>query len=131
MTYLNDNMNNTHKIDRLLYKAKKSEEKIKNFSEILDSLNSIEDKRKALWKEIYENSVSDRERASILFTEAYKAMGTSSTDHVAIGTTMSKYLERMCKSNDQILQLADLISKAEQRETRVDPDDLFNKIVEE
>tara|TARA_Y100000034_G_scaffold132356_1_gene195154 strand:- start:68 stop:463 length:396 start_codon:yes stop_codon:yes gene_type:complete len=128
MTYLSDNMNDTKKIDKLLDKIKKSEEKIKNFSEILDDLNSIEDKRKTLWKEIYENAVSDRERASILFTEAYKAMGTSSTDHVAIGTTMSKYLERMCKSNDQILQLADLINKTEQREARVDPDDLFSEI---
>jgi len=124
-------MSNTKKIDNLLDKIKKTEEKIKDFSEILDGLNSIEDKRKALWKEIYENAISDRERASILFTEAYKAMGTSSTDHVAIGTTMSKYLERMCKSNDQILQLADLINKTEQREAKVDPEDLFNKIAGE
>ena len=130
MIYLDDNMNNTKKIDSLLDKAKKTEEKIKNFSEILDDLNSIEEKRKSLWKEIYQNAVSDRERASILFTEAYKSMGTSSTDHVAIGPTMSKYLERMCKSNEQILHLADLINKTEQSESRMDPEDLFSKIVE-
>tara|TARA_Y100000310_G_C20459630_1_gene704696 strand:+ start:100 stop:495 length:396 start_codon:yes stop_codon:yes gene_type:complete len=128
MTYSSDSMQNEKKIDDLLDKIKKTEKKIENFSEILGNLNTAEDKKKALWKEVYENAIADRERASILFTEAYKTMGTSSTDHVAIGTTMSKYLERMCKSNDQILQLADLINKAEQREEKVDPDDLFNKI---
>ena len=68
-----------------------------------------------MWREIYENAISDRERASLLFTEAYKSMGMSTADHATIGTTMTKYLERMCKSNDQILQLADLISKAEEK----------------
>ena len=65
-----------------------------------------------------------------MFTEAYKSMGNSSSDHAALGTVMTKYLERMCKSNDQILSLADLIGKAQQNESRVDPDDLFDKILE-
>ena len=122
-------MSTTKKIDKMLDQFKKTEEKIKDFSELLDDLTATEDKKKALWKEIYQNAVSDRERASILFTEAYKAMGASATDHASIGATMSKYLERMCKSNDQILQLADLINKAELREARVNPDDLFDKIM--
>ena len=117
------------KIDKLLDQARKSEEKIKNFSDLLEDLTSTEEKKKSLWREIYENAVSDRERASILFTEAYKTMGTSTTDHATLGTTMTKYLERMCKSNDQILQLADLISKAEQQSSKIDPDDLFDKIL--
>jgi hypothetical protein len=121
----------TKKIDKLLDKVKKSEQKIKDFSDILGNLQSVDDKQKALWKEIYENAVSDRERASVLFTEAYKTMGTSAADHSSMGTTMSKYLERMCKSNDQILHLADLINKAEQSESRVNPDELFDKIMGE
>ena len=117
------------KIDNLLDQVRKSEEKIKNFSDLLDNLSSTEDKKKSLWREIYENAVSDRDRAGALFTEAYKAMGSSTADHASMGTTMSKYLERMCKSNDQILSLADLINKAEQQESKVDPDDLFDKIL--
>ena len=117
-------------IDSLLDDVRKKDEKIKNFSEILNDLTATEEKKKLLWKEIYENAVSDRERAGILFTEAYKAMGTSAQDHASLGTTMTKYLERMCKSNDQILSLADLISKAEDQERKVDPDDLFRKILE-
>ena len=88
---------------------------------MLDDLATTEDKKKALWREIYENAVSDRERASILFTEAYKTMGGGTNDHATLGTTMTKYLERMCKSNDQILQLSDIISKAEEQSSKIDP----------
>ena len=117
-------------IDTLLDTVKSKEEKIKNFSDILDDLTATEDKKKLLWKEIYDNAVTDRERAGILFTEAYKSMGQSASDHASLGSVMSKYLERMCKSNDQILSLADLINKAEEKEKQVDPDDLFGKILE-
>lgn len=122
--------NEVEKVDKLLDEVKKKDEKIKNFTSLLETLSSTEEKKKLLWKEIYENAVSDRERASILFTEAYKTMGHSTQDHAALGSIMSKYLERMCKSNDQILSLADMIAKAEEREQRVDPDDLFDKILE-
>lgn len=115
-------------MDNLVDKNKKLEEKLKEFSDLLDNLSTTEDKKKALWKEVYENAVSDRERASILFTEAFKSMSGGTSDHTTMGTIMSKYLERMCKSNDQIIHLAELISKAEKEESKVDPDDLFSKI---
>ena len=116
------------KLDKLLDKNRKSEDKIKQFSDILDDLEETDQKKKALWKEIYENAISDRERASILFTEAFKTMSGSSSDHTAIGGTLTKYLERMCKSNDQILQLANLISKAESTDSKIDSEALFSKI---
>tara|TARA_A100001037_G_C14742337_1_gene453749 strand:- start:99 stop:464 length:366 start_codon:yes stop_codon:yes gene_type:complete len=116
------------KLDKLLDQNRKSEEKIKAFSELLDGLVTAEEKKKALWKEIYENAVSDRERASMLFTEAFKSMTGGSSEHATLGSTMSKYLERMCKSNDQILTLAALIDKAEKAEEKIDPDDIFSKI---
>lgn len=120
---------NTDKIDSLLKKVKDKEEKIKDFSDLLDDLSSIDDKRKSLWREIYENAVSDRERAGILFTEAYRAMGESASDHIAMGTTMSKYLERMSKSNDQILNLADLVNKADKEAEKIVPDELYSQIM--
>ena len=119
---------NQEKIDDLLAKVKDKEQKVKDFAEMLAGMASIDEKKKALWKEIYENAVSDRERASILFTEAYKAMGTGSSDHIAIGSTMSKYLERMSKSNDQILKLAELIAKEQEELETVAPDEIFDQI---
>ena len=40
---------------------------------------------------------------------------------------MSKYLERMSKSNDQILRLAELIAKEEEK-NEISADDIFNQI---
>ncbi len=116
------------KLDKMMDAVKDSDKKIEQFTEILEGIESLDTKKKILWKEIYENAVSDRERASILFTEAFKSMGGGTADHVTVGSTLVKYLERMCKSNDQIMSLADMISKAEAADSKIDPDDLFSKI---
>jgi len=101
-----------------------------SFSELLADIQGLDSKRKSLWIDIYNNAVSDREKACMLFTEAYKSMGISNTmeDHVILGATMTKYLERMSKCNDQILDLANLIAKVEEKEQKMDPEILFNKI---
>ena len=104
--------------------------KVDAFSEILDQLNSTEEKKKVLWKDIYHNALVDRENAGMLFTDAWSRMGTGSTEHATLGPTLTKYLERMCKSNEQILRLAELISKAEEKEAKIDPDDVFASISE-
>lgn len=119
----NNSVENT--IDNFDLESKKN-----NFLDILSKINSIDSKKKSLWMEIYTNSISDREKASVLFTDAYQAMGNSASDHVALGTIMTKYLERMSKSNDQILSLATLIDKSEKMEESLDPDSLFKRIQE-
>ena len=111
-------------MDRL----KKTEQKIENFSDLLDSLESTEDKKKMLWKEVYENALTDRQNASMLFTDAWKQMSGGTTEHATLGSTMSKYLERMTKSNEQILKLAELIVKAEEKASSVNPNDIFAQI---
>ena len=115
-------------LEKNMDRANKSKKKVEQFSEILDSLSNTEEKKKMLWKEIYENALIDRENASMLFTDAWQSMSGGSSEHATIGSTMSKYLERMCKSNEQILRLAELITKAEERDSKVDPDDLFSQI---
>ena len=53
-------------IEKVLEKHEKNEakeQKIKNFADILDNINSLEDKKKMLWKEIYENAIEDREKS--------------------------------------------------------------------
>ena len=118
-------------VEKILEKVEKSEvqeNKIKNFSDILDNIGSLEDKKKMLWKEIYENSLEDREKAKMLFNDAYISMQGGVNEHMNIGAVMSKYLERMCRSNDQILKLAELISKEEEKAESVSDDDIFNRI---
>ena len=109
-------------------KLEKKENQIKNFSDILDSIDSLEDKKKMLWKEIYENSLEDREKAKMLFNDAYISMQGGVNEHMNIGGVMSKYLERMCRSNDQILKLAELIAKEEEKSETISEDDIFSKI---
>ncbi len=118
-------------IEKVLDKNEKNEakeERIKNFADILDNIDSLEDKKKMLWKEIYENALEDREKAKMLFNDAYISMTGGVNEHMNIGAIMSKYLERMTRSNDQILKLAELIAKEEEKAETISEDDIFGKI---
>ena len=115
-------------IEKGLDSLDKINKKIEDFNDILDSLTSTEDKKKLLWKEIYENALSDRENANMLFNDAWSNMSEGTTGHATLGPVMTKYLERMCKSNEQILRLAELIAKAEEESAKIDPADIFSEI---
>ena len=121
-------MKDSEKLLEKVEKAEKKENQIRNFSDILNNIDSLEDKKKMLWKEIYENSLEDREKAKMLFNDAYISMQGGVNEHMNIGGVMSKYLERMCRSNDQILKLAELISKEEEKSETISEDDIFSKI---
>ena len=115
-------------IEELLKRRKSTDKKVEQFADLLESIESTADKKKMLWTEIYENAITDRENAAMLFTDAYTQMQSGTAEHITLGATMSKYLERMNKSNEQILRLAELIAKAEAHATKIDPDDLFSQI---
>jgi len=116
------------KISDLQQRIDKKNKKIGDFGDILDAIESTEDKKKLLWKEIYENALNDRENASILFMDLMTQSQGSSANHATFGPIMAKYLERMSKSNDQILRLAEIIDKAESKSEMINPDDIFNEI---
>ena len=111
-------------------KFDKMQKKVSEFSELLNTLESTEDKKKMLWLQIYENAITDRENASMLFTDVYKQMQSATAEHAVIGPILSKYIERMGKSNEQLIKLAELIAKAEERAAAIDPDDIFSQIQE-
>ena len=113
------------KIDK---KIKKDNSKIQEFSDLLDTLSKTEDKKKLLWKESYQNALDDRENAHILLTDLIKVSLNNSTNHLQFGSLMAKYLERMSKSNDQILKLAELIAKEQEELETVSDDEIFSKI---
>lgn len=120
----------TKTLDNKIDKVNQAAKKIEAFKELLDSLDEIDSKKKILWKEIYDNAVNDRNLADMLFTDSWQRMnGPNALTHEMIGSTMSKYLERMCKSNEQILRLAELIQKAEEKASKIDSDELFSEIM--
>ena len=117
-------------IEKTQKKLKDIQSRVDDFAEILDNIESIQGKKKLLWKEIYENAVTDRQNAFMLFTSVYTQMTNNVTEHATLGTTMVKYLERMCKSNEQLIKLAELIAQEEDKSSRIDADELFSEIEE-
>lgn len=111
----------------LLKRIDDSNKKIKEFGDLLDSLATTDDKKKMLWKEIYQNAVTDREAAHSLYVQLYMTMNGSSQEHSTLGPMLVRYLERMGKSNEQLIKLADMISAAEKGE-RLTPDEMFDAI---
>ena len=109
---------------------KTTEEKIKDFADLLDELENTKDKKKLLWKEAYRNALEDRASASILVDDLLLQIQGNLNNHQQFGTIMTKYLERMSKSNDQILRLAELISKEAEAASTMSPDDIFKEISE-
>lgn len=118
----------TEKLEKSIDSDERLKRKISEFSDILDALTSTEEKKKLLWKEIYENALVDRENAAMLFTDAWSRMSAGTAEHVTLGPTLTKYMERMSKSNEQILRLAELISKIQENDEKIDPDDVFASI---
>ena len=114
-------------IEKEIKKAKLKKTKIEQFSDLLDGLEGTENKKKMLWKEAYENALYDRENANILLTDLLLQVKGSVPLHTSLGSIITKYLERMSKSNDQILKLAELIAKEEDN-SQISPDDIFNEI---
>lgn len=102
-------------------------DKVKDFSDLLDQIESLNDKKRKLWKEIYENAITDRQHSYAMFLELSGIVRGKSTEHAVHGRTIATYIERMSKANDQLIKLAELIAKAD-RPVEVTPDDMFSMI---
>lgn len=104
-------------------------DKVRDFSELLDQIEGTTDKKKRLWKEIYENAVTDRQNAYVLFNTLVDIVQDKSTEHAIHGKTLATYIERMSRANDQIIKLAELVSKAESpKEESIDAEEMFKKL---
>lgn len=104
------------------------ERKFKDFSELLSKIESISDKKRQLWLEIYQNAITDRQNAYAIFMNLVKIVQAKSTEYAIHGKTITASIERMSKSNDQLIKLADLIARAEQSSESIDPEEMFRQI---
>ena len=111
-------------------KLQDAQDRLKKFGDLLEKIDVTDSNIKALWREIYENATADRERASMLYTDIFMDVKGSPEKHGLYGVQMSKYLERMCKSNDQLIRLAEMIDRAQRNASVVDSEDIFAKISE-
>ena len=92
----------------------------KEFDALLHSLDSSLDKKKTLWKQIYENAIQDRKNAYLVFADLYSQVHGKANEHAIHGQTISKYLERVSKSTDQLIRLAELVAAAEDKVKKED-----------
>lgn len=109
----------------------KTKEDLDNFCALLDSLTTIDDRLRLLWKQIYENALTDRRNAYIVWTDLYMVIGGNAENHVVHGDHLAKYMERMEKANNQLLKLAELVYKAKDKqdaESVPTGNDLFDQL---
>jgi hypothetical protein len=105
------------------------EKKVHQFEEVLGGIDGLDDKKKMLWLEIYKNAVSDRESASILFTDTIMQLKGNASNHTLLGPVVVKYIERMSRANDQLIKLAELIIKEDNKP--IDTDSIYDQIGED
>lgn len=118
-------MKNTPEPDTSMQKVMDLKKKVESFEQLLGSIESLGDKKKNLWKEIYENAITDRINAYTLFTELHVIVRADATQHAIQGPQLAKYLERMGKCTDQLLHLVELIADAENASEKVDANEIF------
>jgi hypothetical protein len=123
----NDNID---KIRDIIPDNDKKTKRLQDFSDLLDTLDDLADKKKHLWRQIYENAVNDRDAAGVLFLDLFVSTSSNAAQHTMNGPILAKYLERMCRSNDQLIKLAELVERADQANTKIDIEDMYSKIEE-
>lgn len=99
--------------------------KKERFKALLDSVSSLDEKKRFLWLDIYTNAFKEIDMAYRLFDEAYAATDLSSdVNHAELGPVFVKYLERANKANEQLLKLANMLEEAEEKSEENALDDI-------
>lgn len=94
----------------------KTENDLLAFVQLLDSIDTVDERLKLLWKQIYENALMDRRNAYVVWTDLFMAVHGNPEQHVIHGDHLAKYMERMEKANVQLLKLAELVYKAKDKQ---------------
>jgi hypothetical protein len=81
-------------------------------------------------EEAIENIRSDREITRELLDDAIKWLSKDESRHQQVGIVMSKYVETLQRSNEQLVKVVNLMAKTDKSSglTAEDKEDLFNMI---
>ena len=102
-------------------------EKIKDFSSLLTKILSDKSDKKNLFLEIYQNAITDRENAYDTLKTLLTIVGNKSSEHAIHGKSISMYIERMSKANDQLLKLTEILTKYDVP-SGVNANELYNQL---
>lgn len=103
-------------------------DRLRSFEALLKNIETLDDKKRALWLDIYENAVADRANAYMMFSTLVRITQDKTVEFAVHGKTISSYLERMAKANDQLIKLAELVANAERKAGGIDTNDVFDRI---
>lgn len=81
----------------------------RDFDVLMDELEGLDTKIKSLWKEIYQNAVTDRVLAHVNLLQVMNVCGSNHESHGIYGPIIAKYLERMEKATNQVIKLVELV----------------------
>lgn len=112
----------------MLLTTEQLKEKLQSFEHLLNSISTLDDKKKSLWLQIYQNAVEDRQCAYSNYTALLAIAQDKSSEWAVHGRNLGVFLERMSKANDQLLKLAELVSREDEKEKEISPDSLFSRI---
>jgi hypothetical protein len=99
---------------------------LQSFRDLLDSIQGVDNQRKSLWLEIYENAVNDRQNAYQNYVALLGICENKSSEHAVHGKTMATFIERMSKSNDQLLKLAEIVNSYGTGSSTLSTDDIYD-----
>ena len=88
----------------------------------------------SLIEQALENIKDDRQETEILLNELKEYMSVSSERYADSGATAAKFVETLQRSNEQLVKLAALLQRKENKEegiTEVDKQELFDLINQE
>ena len=106
------------------------ESRVNDFETLLKDIDTLDDKRKRLMKEIYENALLDRQNAYVMFLKMVEITKDASTEHAVHGKTIATYIEKMSRANDQLIKLVELLEKASGKPKEYSADDLYKQILQ-
>jgi len=101
---------------------------VNKFRNLLDSIENLDDKKKQLWLEIYDNAMTDRQNSFVMLNTMLEICGKSTSEHAVHGRTIVAYINNMSKANDQLIKLAELVRKAEEENEAIDPDEMLDAL---
>src|SRR5574344_60123 len=88
--------------------------RVDKFKDLLSSLTTLDEKKQALWIEIYRNAIVDRQTAYANYKMLSGICVDKSSEHAVHGRTMAAFLERMNKANEQLIKLAVLVANVQE-----------------
>lgn len=106
------------------------------FPDVLEAMQGeIDEKVRSLWLEVYKNIVNDRATARMLLVQMVIELKTRQANsqipevvHLESSPLLVKYMERVAKCNDQLLDLLKMVENYVGDSGALTDDDIFESI---